>query len=45
MFIVIESAIGGDSAGYLNCTVTGSELLSTLIANYCESKVCFHSPV
>ena len=39
MFVTIESTIGGNVAGYLQCTVTGSETISSLLSTFCESKV------
>ena len=39
MLVIIESTVGGNVAGFLQCTVTGNESLNSLIANYCESKV------
>ena len=39
MLVVIESTVGGNVAGFLQCNVSGNETLRTLIDNYCESKV------
>jgi hypothetical protein len=39
MLVTIESTIGGNVAGYLQCTVTGNETISSLLSTYCESKV------
>jgi len=39
MHIVIESTVGGSFAGFLHCTISGSENLGSLISRYCESKV------
>ena len=39
MRVTIESLIGGSAAGYLQCTLNGSESLNSLITGYCESKV------
>nr|CAH0109854.1 unnamed protein product [Daphnia galeata] len=38
MLVTIESTIGGNVAGYLQCTVTGNETISSLLSTYCESK-------
>lgn len=38
MHIVIESTVGGSFAGFLHCTISGSENLGSLISRYCESK-------
>ena len=39
MLVVIESTVGGNVAGYLQCNISGDETIKTLIDNYCESKV------
>lgn len=38
MLVIIESTIGGNVAGYLQCTVTGNETISSLLSTYCEAK-------
>lgn len=45
MLVVIESTVGGNVAGYLQCTVSGNETIGTLIDNFCESKVLYPSSV
>lgn len=39
MRVTIESTIGGNVAGYLQCTVTCNETVSNLLSTYCEAKV------
>lgn len=39
MLVVIESTVGGNVAGYLQCNISGDETIKTLIDNYCECKV------
>jgi len=39
MFVIIESTVGGNASGYVQCgSLTGNEELKSLITYYCETK-------